>query len=99
MHFLSRRCVALKASRSQVQQLRGHGQIGLGPREIDVTQIGSQKGKTGLHLGALAVPGDETMDSKGVPQIMQAWLPALRSGPMDANMLAEANEDLFEAVQ
>ena len=39
-----------------------------------MAEIGRQLRQEALHIGAVAVPGDEPVNGKAVPKVMQAWL-------------------------
>jgi hypothetical protein len=49
--------------------------------------IGRQQGEARLHINPLAVPGDDPVDGHGVPQVMEAGLPAVRPLPSHAEGL------------
>src|ERR1043165_6841450 len=91
-----KRDVALEAQGCFAEQLRGHGQVGLGTRQIDVAQVGGEQGKARLYVGSFAVPGDEPGHGKGMSNVMQARLPTVRIGPPDPGMLAQPHKDLLE---
>lgn len=68
--------VTIETLRGFREQVGSHGQVGLSPRNVDVTQIGRQQRKAGLDIGSLAIPGDESVDGEGMAQIVKPRLPA-----------------------
>jgi hypothetical protein len=65
--LLAKRCIQLEAQRGLTQQLSGHGQVGLGPGEVDVAQVRGQERQASLNVGAFAVPRDDAVNRKGMP--------------------------------
>ena len=78
-----RECVSLKPLRGLGQQVRRHGQIGLGAGNIDVAEVGGQQGQAGLDIGTFPVPGHKAVNRESVPQVMEPGLPSC-SFPEDA---------------
>jgi hypothetical protein len=54
------------------EQFRGHLQISLCRLNIDVTKVGRQLWEQTLHVLAIAVPRNNPMHRRRMPQIVQA---------------------------
>ena len=96
--LLSHRGITLKAPRGLGEQFRGHGEVYLGPGHMDMTKIGRQQGQSRFHIDTLAVPGDDTVDGHGVPEVMEAGLPPIRRRSPNAGMLPQTPKDFFKLL-
>ena len=47
-------------------------QVDLGGTDIDVAHVRCQRGEPGVHILAVPIPGQESVDCEGVAQIMDA---------------------------
>src|SRR2546425_8399741 len=63
----------MEAARRFRQELWRGGQVELGRQKCAVAEIGRQQRQLGLDIDAVAIPAQQTMDGKGVAQIMYAW--------------------------
>src|SRR2546425_5206039 len=96
--LLSHRGITLKAPRGLGEQFRGHGEVYLGPGHMAMTKIGRQQGQSRFHIDTLAVPGDDTVDGHGVPEVMEAGLPPIRRRSPNAGMLPQTPKDFFKLL-
>ena len=56
----------------RVRAVRARGQVPVGGARGDVTQVGGQQRQLGLHVDAVAIPVDQRLHRKGMPEIMKA---------------------------
>jgi len=62
--------------------------------DVDVSQIGGQRRKTGIDIIAVSVPLKETMNGEGVTKIVKAWAKVLVVG--DAGLWEDLSESLVD---
>ena len=74
----------LEAAAGFSKQLLGHRQITLCSGQVLVTQVGRQLGQQVVQVGPYAIPGGNSMDSRRMPEIVQARLIASSAVPLDA---------------
>src|SRR5947209_3674012 len=72
MGYLQR--VTFKPPAGFGQQFRRHREISLCGSNIDVTQVSSQLGEKPLDVRSCAIPGNQTVNGRGMPKIMKPWL-------------------------
>jgi hypothetical protein len=90
--------VLFETMTSLFQEFRGHAQVHLSGPDMDVAEIDRQEGEQLLHVGALPIPRDESMDGKGVPQIMYPRLIARPIATADACLFAEYSVVVMERI-
>ena len=61
-------------------------------RQVLVTQVGRQLGQQVVQVGPYAIPGGNSMDSRRMPEIVQARLIASPAAPLDAGNRTQATE-------
>ena len=66
--------IAFEAHAGFAQQFGGHAEVALGGGDIDVPQIRCQLRQQLLHVGAGAVPGDDSMHGSGVSDVVDTGL-------------------------
>src|SRR5450631_1205261 len=66
--------IALKAKAGFLKQFTGHAEVALGGPDIEVSKIRGQLRQQGLDICASAIPCDDSMDSRGVTNIVDARL-------------------------
>src|SRR5438094_6408908 len=89
--------VLLEALAGFRQEFRCHREIDRGSRQICMSQINGQMRQQSLHLSALSVPCDETVNRESMAQIMNPRLVASAISAMDANMLSDPTEVSLES--
>ena len=72
--MLSLPSVAFKALAGLVQQFRCHGEVTLGSGDMNMAEVSCQLWQQALYVCPLAIPGDQTMNGEGMPQIVKPWL-------------------------
>jgi hypothetical protein len=85
--------VEVKTLRCLGEQLRGHGQIALGARDIDMSKVRREQWQEDLNVCTLAVPSDEPVDSEGMSEVVKARLPACARRATYAGLVTETDED------
>ena len=68
--------VTLEAKACLAKQFRRQREVALRAGDMHVAEIGRQLRQKALHIGTVAVPGDEPVNGEAVPEVMQAWLMA-----------------------
>src|SRR5579859_490589 len=88
--------VLLEALAGFRQEFRCHRQINRGSCQICMAQINGQMRQQSLHLSALPVPCDETVNRESMAQIMDPRLIGCPANAMDADMLSDPTEVSLE---
>ena len=65
--------VAVKPLIDLLQQFRGRVQIDLGGLDVHMSQVRGQPREPGIDVLPVAVPGEQALDGKGVPHVMNTW--------------------------
>ncbi len=68
--------IEFKAQTCLVQELRRHGEVHLGRRQICVPHVHGQLRQQQLHIFAFAIPRRQSMNCRSMAQIMEARLAA-----------------------
>jgi len=66
-------------------QFRGSLQVDLSGMDIYVAHIGCQPWKPGINVLSVPIPGQQPINCKSVPEVMDAWTGV--SGMMDTALL------------
>jgi len=64
--------VIVEALVDLAEQLRRGAQIDLGGADAHMSQVGSERRQAGIDVLAVAVPGEQAIDGKGVPLMPRA---------------------------
>jgi hypothetical protein len=73
-------------------QFRGSLQVDLSGMDIHVAHIGCQPWKPGINVLSVPIPGQQPINCKSVPEVMDAWTGV--SGMMDTALLQQAPDRL-----
>ena len=57
-----------------------------------MTQVRRQLGQKIVQVGAATIPGGDAMNSRRMPEVMDAWLIASATVPLDAGTRTQATE-------
>ena len=74
----------------------GHGQVDLSSRHVDVAKVCGKQGQANLDVRSLAVPGDQTKNSEGGPEVVQSWLPTFGFGTPNSGVIPQAHERILK---
>jgi hypothetical protein len=91
--------VSFKTVAGFLQKVRGHAQVDLSCPDMDMAKINGQQGEQALHIRALAVPGDEPVNRKAVPEIVYPWLMARAICAAKTDPVAQCSVVVLERVR
>ena len=90
--------IALKALAGLVQQFRRQGKVTLCRSDMNMAEVSCQLRQKALHVCPLAIPGDQAMNCKGMPQVMQSRLVTTSVLAQYACADTQSAEDVFRCV-
>jgi hypothetical protein len=88
--------VVMEAPVDLFDQFRGSLQVDLSGMDIHVAHIGCQPWKPGINVLSVPIPGQQPINCKSVPEVMDAWTGV--SGMMDTALLQQAPESLVDGA-
>ncbi len=91
--------IEFKSQACLVQEFRRHGEIHLGRSQMCVPHVHGQLRQQQLHIFTFAVPRCQSMNCRGMAQVMEARLAARSSFSMQASVLAQLLKSPFECVE
>lgn len=80
-------CIDFKAQARFVQEFRRHGEIHLGCRQMSVSHVHGKLRQQMLDIFAFAIPSRQSMNRRGMAQIVEARLAARPSIPAQTGVL------------
>jgi hypothetical protein len=89
--------IMLEALAGLTKKLRRHAQVHLRGLQMNVTEIDRQVMQESLYVGTLLIPGGETVNGEGVPQVVNPRLLACVS-PTDACAITQKSELQFQPL-
>lgn len=96
MIFDPRQIVVMEAAVDLFDQFRGSLQVELSGMEIHVAHIGCQPWKPGIDILSVPIPGQQPMNCKSVPEVMDARSGVLRV--VDIALAQQAPESLVDGA-
>ena len=70
------KCVPLEETSGLLKQFGYHGQVNLGVRQVGMPQVNGEVVHEALHIRALLIPPDQSMDSETMTHVVQPRLVA-----------------------
>jgi|GEM_PF-1685024 len=89
--------VVMKAPVDPFDQFRGSLQVDLSGMDIHVAHIGCQPWKPGIDILTVPIPGQQPINRKSVPDVMDAWADEL--GVLDAALPQQVPEGLVDGAR